>query len=109
LKRGEFVKRAVLTTICDDYENVDQVILRDVAGKGAKRGFEVARAEIVDALAALMEEGLAKAYRLSGIQPFAVELKAMPGLEVIEEKYATYFLATKKGIDLTKSRRRGKA
>jgi hypothetical protein len=50
-----------------------------------------------------------KAYRLSGTRPFAVELGVMPRLGVVEENYATYFLATNKGIDLVKGRLRHKA
>jgi hypothetical protein len=53
----------------------------------------------VDALAKLIRQGLAKAYLLSGREPFAVELDQMPALDVIEEDFRTYFLATRKGID----------
>jgi hypothetical protein len=100
VNRGEFVRRAVLASICDDFENLDQVILREVAEKGRKRGVEVARTEMVNALTALVEEGLAKAYMLSCTQPFSVELETMPVLDVIEEYYSTYFLATQRGIEL---------
>ena len=31
MTRTEFVQRLVLDSICDDFKNVDQVILRDVA------------------------------------------------------------------------------
>lgn len=97
---GEFVRRAVLASICDDYENVDQVILRQVAEEGSKQGIAVDRSEIVSALAALIEGGLAKAYTLSCTEPFSVELGGMPELDVIEMDFATYFLATKKGVEL---------
>jgi hypothetical protein len=80
--------------------NLDQVILREVAEKGRKRGVEVARTEMVNALTALVEEGLAKAYMLSCTQPFSVELETMPVLDVIEEYYSMYFLATQRGIEL---------
>ena len=39
----------VLNAISDDYENVDQVILRDVAKGGAKLGLTVERSEIAGA------------------------------------------------------------
>ena len=31
MTRAEFVKRLVLDSVCDDFENVGQVILREVA------------------------------------------------------------------------------
>ena len=73
MNRSELIRRMVLNSICDDYENIDQVILRDVAQDAVKLGFTVERSEIVDALAGLIEDGLAK---------------------------ATYFYITKKGMDL---------
>ena len=99
VNHGEFVRRAVLASICDDYENVDQVILAQVAEEGSKQGIAVDRSEVVSALAALIEEGLAKAYTLSCTEPFSVELGTMPELDVIEEDFATYFLATNKGVE----------
>src|SRR5208282_1292762 len=60
--RGDFVRRWVLTSISDDFENVDQVILREVAETGAKCGLTIDRSEVVQALADLIEDGLAKAY-----------------------------------------------
>ena len=100
MTRGEFVRRLVLNSICDDFENVDQVILRDVAGTGAKCGLTIERSEVVDALAALIADGLAKAYRLSGKEPFATEIQGMPPMEVVEEYFKTYFYVTKKGTGL---------
>ncbi len=90
----------VLREICDDYENVDQVILRNVAKDGAKLGMTIERSEVVDALAWLIQDGLAKAYRLSGTKPFAIELEGMPPLDVVEEDFKTYFWATKEGLDI---------
>ncbi len=89
----------VLNEISDDYENVDQVILRNIRGDKDKLGFTVERSEIVNALAELIEGGLAKAYLLSATEP-ARELQSMPPLDVIEENFKTYFYITKKGMDL---------
>jgi hypothetical protein len=102
LSRSELVRRLVLNSICDDFENVDQVILRDVATEGAKCGLTVERPEVVEALAALIEDGLAKAYILSGTggDPFSGELQGMPPMDVVEEYFKTYFFMTKKGMDL---------
>ena len=40
-------RQEVLNAICDDYDSVDQVILREVAKDGAKLGFAVERSDIV--------------------------------------------------------------
>jgi len=87
----------VLNSICDDYENVDQVILRDIAKDGAKLGLTPERSDVVAALASLVHDGLAKAYRLSSK---AQELQGMPPLDVVEKDFTTYFYITKKGMDL---------
>jgi hypothetical protein len=99
--RGELVKRLVLRTISDDFENVDQVILRDVSKDGARCRMTIERSEIVDVLAGLIDEGLAKAYILSGFSkdPFSGELEGMPPMDVIEEDFKTYFYITKKGME----------
>ena len=89
----------VLNAMCDDYENVDQVILPEVARDCAKLGFSVERAEIVKTLAELVSNGLAKAYRLSGRKPFSTEFEGMPSLDIVEEYFETYFYPTKKGMD----------
>jgi hypothetical protein len=97
--RAQFVRRAVLNSICDDYENLDQVIFRDVAREAAVHGLEVGRADVVSALASLVEQGLARAYSLSAAPPFTVELTGMPSLDIPEEQFTTYFLATREGIE----------
>jgi hypothetical protein len=60
----------------------------------------IERSEIVDALAELIQDGLAKAYLLSPFEPFSTELEVMPPLDVIEQDFETYFYVTKKGKDL---------
>ena len=98
MNRRELVRKLVLSEISDDYENVDQCILRHVAEVGAKCGLTIERSEIVDALAELIDGGLAKAYILSGPKP--TELQSMPPLDVVEEYFKTYFYITKKGMAL---------
>jgi hypothetical protein len=100
--RTEVVRRLVLNSICDDFENVDQVILRDVAEAATRYGLTVERADVVDALAGLVEDGLAKAYILrgSGRDPFSGVLQGMPVIDTVEEDFQTYFFITKKGMDL---------
>lgn len=101
MTRAEFVQRLILNSMCDDFESVDQVILRDVAGVAAKCGFAVERPEVVENLLALVEAGLAKAYDLSGAigDPFSGELQGMPPLDVPEESFRTYFYLTEKGME----------
>ena len=100
MTRTEFVQRLVLNTICDDFENVDQVILRDVVEVGAKCGLTIQRPEVVESLRALVEARLAKAYDLfPGIgDPFSCELQGMPPLDILEQDFRTYFYMTKEGV-----------
>lgn len=100
MTRDGFVQRLVLDVICDDYENVDQTILRDVAKGGAECGLAIGRTEVVNAIASLVAQGLAKGYILSCREPRCMELDSMPAIDVAEEYFETYFLATAKGIDL---------
>ena len=87
--------------ICDDFENVDQIIFREVAEQASMCGFTVQRSDIVEALTRLVDTGLVKAYDLSasGPDPFSGELRGMPPLDVIEENFKTYFYVTKRGLD----------
>jgi hypothetical protein len=99
VNRNDLVRRLVLTTIADDYENVDQVILRQVAEAGVAFGLTIERSDIVDALGGLIGDGLAKAYLLSPANG-SIELQSMPPLDAIETYFQMYFYITKKGIDL---------
>lgn len=97
MDRSGLVRLMVLNEICDDYENVDQIIFPQVAKQAAKCGLTIERSEIVDALAKLIQDGLAKAYLLSPFEPFSTELEGMPPLDVIEQDFETYFYVTEKG------------
>ena len=102
MERLEVVRRLVLNSICDDFENVDQTILRDVHRETSKFGLTIERAEIIDALQSLVEDGFAKAYLLTGTMgadPFAGELPGMPALDVVEKDFQMYFYITKRGMD----------
>ena len=91
-----------MNAMCDDFENIDQIILPEVARDCAKLGFSVERAEIVKTVSELVEDGLAKAYDLSGTiigMPFSGELQGMPPVDIVEEDFKTYFYLTKKGMD----------
>lgn len=100
MERLELIRRLVLNSICDDFENVDQIILPTVARDGSRLGLTIERAEVVDALRGLVEDGLAKAYVLAGTtgrSPFTGELPGMPSLDAVEEDFRTYFYITKTG------------
>ncbi len=102
MERCELIRRLVLNSICDDFENVDQIILPDVIREGSRFGLTIQRSDVVDALGGLVADGLAKVYLLSpmmGPDPFAGELASMPPLDVPEENFQTYFYITKKGMD----------
>jgi hypothetical protein len=93
----------VLREISDDYENVDQIIFPNAFEGCAKRGVKIERSRVVEALAGLIEDGLAKAYVLSRMKPYSTELPGMPNLEIVEEHFKTYFYITKKGVDLLRA------
>ena len=105
MTRAEFVQRLILNSMCDDFENVDHMILPDVAGVAARCGLTIERPEVVEVLRGLVEAGLAKAYDLSasGRDPFAGELPGIPPLDVVEEYFRTYFYVTKKGMEFHKA------
>jgi hypothetical protein len=108
MERLELIRLLVLRSVSDDFENVDQTILRDAAREGARFGLTVERCDVVDALKTLLEDGLAKAYLLTptmGPDPFAGEIPGMPSLDVIEEYFETFFYITKKGIAYLDDRR----
>jgi hypothetical protein len=83
MERRELIRRLVLNSICDDFENVDQRILEVVTRDGSRFGLTIERSDIVDGLDGLIESGLAKAYLLSCREP-AQELPGMPSLDVVE-------------------------
>jgi hypothetical protein len=107
MNRRDIVRLLVLNTISDDYENVDQVILPNVAGHLARLGMAIERSEIVSALSGLIEDGLARAYLLSREQPYATELQGMPRVDLIEEDFKTYFCITRDGMDFLRSGKTG--
>ncbi len=104
MTRSEFVRRLVLRSICEFGENVDQCILPDLVVDGAKCGLTIDRAEIVDTLAGLIEDGLARASFLSPWEP-ETEIQGMPPMDIVEVFFKTYFLITDKGMDLYLSNR----
>jgi hypothetical protein len=71
---------------------------RYVVEQFAKLGMAIERSEIVSVLGGLIQDGLAKAYLLSGTEPYSTELHGMPPLDLVEEDFKTYFYITKKGV-----------
>ena len=102
MNRNEVVRLLVLNEIMDDYENVDQMILKGVTELGAKLGWSIDRTEVVNALAELIQQGLAKAYDLSSPPPH-IPLQGMPAMDVVEnmtdEVFHTYFYVTPAGME----------
>jgi len=96
--RSELVRLFVLDWICDNYENVDQLILRRVAEMGAECTLTIDRLEVVEALAGLVEDGFAKAYLFSSEE--SMEIEGMPSIDIVEEDFITYFRVTEKGMEL---------
>jgi hypothetical protein len=104
MDRRELIRKLVLNAICDDFENVDQIILPMVTKDCGDLGIaSPERPEIVSALASLVWEGLAKAYDLRNLRnsdPFSGELPGMPPADEVEENFRTYFYLTQKGMDV---------
>ena len=100
MERSELVRRLILNEIGDDYENVDQIILPQVAKIGERCGLTIMRPEVVQALTELVEGGLAKAYLLSPWPGESRELEGMPPGDAVEEDFETYFLSTREGMEL---------
>ena len=105
MHQAELMRRLVLNEICDDFENIDQTILRHVAKSSARFGLTMGRNDVIEVLSSLVADGFAKAYDLSGAvaDPFSGELLAMPDLEVIEENFTTYFYVTDAGLNFHRS------
>ncbi len=54
MTRSELMRRLVLNATCDDYENVDRIIPKDVRERGERLGLRIERAEVVNTLAGLV-------------------------------------------------------
>ena len=87
----------VLNAMCDDFENVDQIILPKVARDCTKLGLSVDRSEIVKSLSELVSDGLAKAYLLSGQIRSLENFRACRRSMSWRRDFKTYFYITKKG------------
>ena len=100
MERAELIERLVLNEICDDYENIDQIIFPAVSEVSPRFGITVNRSDIVDALSCLIAKGLVNGYILSGRPPFAAKIEGMPDVSQIEENFRTYFTCTDEGMNL---------
>jgi hypothetical protein len=94
VNKQELLRRLVLNTICDDYENVDQTVFQNVSGCCARSGWAIERSDVVSTLSGLVAEGLAKAYCFVESQP--VELPAMPPLS--DDDFDFWFCITSSGM-----------
>ena len=101
MEKRELVRLLVLNEICDDFENIDQIILKNVAPQAAKLGITVTRDDIAEELARLIDDGLAKAYDLTMDDPLGHPLPGMPNVERNETNaFRTYFYITKRGMEI---------
>ncbi len=100
IERTQLIRLMVLDSICDNCENIDQIILPQISKDCLKLGFDVSRSEIVNALTALVNDGLAKACWLYPHSPDRVEIDGMPCVETPEEVFKTYFYITSRGMEL---------
>jgi hypothetical protein len=97
--RAELVLRFTLNAICDDYENLSVTIAHEVTKDGADCGVRIEKAEIVAALAELLNRGWAKAYRMDGSGSGAPpEIEGMPSLEEMEDFFGAWFYITGAGM-----------
>lgn len=88
--RAELVRAQVLSEIADDFEEIRQIMvqLRRVAYLG------ISRAEVKEALVALVQDGLARAYDLY------VSQEPLPGLPPPDTFDEHYFYITPRGLEL---------
>ena len=63
MERDELVRSIVMDAIADDYEDL-QTVVGEVSCWSSEHGLALTHGEILDALTGLIDEGLAKAYRL---------------------------------------------
>ena len=68
MSRREVVRLLAMDAIRDDNENIDQIILAEVAEAGTRCGLIIERAEVVATLAGLVADGLAAARLLSSTE-----------------------------------------
>lgn len=102
MTRKELIRRFVLNEICDDYENLE-MIHKWVTRKSARAGLTVQDAEIIEALAGLIQSGLARTYRFR--PPYKSPPDRLSGVPPLKEIGKYYFWATPQGRDLQVSDR----
>ena len=68
MRPEEHIRVFVLDAIADDYEDFDMIV-GDIGRRAAREGVPVTPVEIWEGLMKLIDEGLARAYRLSTTAP----------------------------------------
>jgi hypothetical protein len=83
MTRAELISPFVLSEICDDYEDIEQITKWTVES-GSKCGLTISHDDIVQALRELIEMGHAKAWDLTRrVNPVTTEYPGMPPREEI--------------------------
>ncbi len=88
------IRDIVMDAIANDYEDFT-TILQEVTTCTRERGLRIEREEVAAILVGLINNGLAKAYRLSACSQ--IEVEGRPEGRVIEE---CYYLLTAEGTEL---------
>jgi hypothetical protein len=101
MSRAELIRMLVLTSIADDYENLEQ-IAKGVTRMSTECGMSVSAFEILDALADLIESNTAKACRSDSFKNRWTELDGMPERTEIGSRCETatddaWFWVTERG------------
>jgi len=98
MNRNDLKRLLVLTEIADDYEEPEH-IYENVAAEAKLCGMTIQPLEVMRILVELIEGGLARAYRLSGIAP----AELIQGAPELDELHGYYFRITKKGLEVHSS------
>ena len=99
MRRRQLVRMFVLDAIADDFENLEE-ICKSVTNLGSACGLVVECSEVLQSLVDLIESGLAKAYRLSPVEP-VVRIDGVPARDVM---CYLYFFVTDEGAALQRAR-----
>jgi hypothetical protein len=96
--RDERLRMIVLSAIADDYESF-RIIAHETSERAGKAGLGVKHEDILDLLAGLIHEGLAKGYVLSSQVPYAEPAEYSPELA-----HTLWYLITDEGKQILKQR-----
>lgn len=101
MTRAELIRMFALNSMCDDYEDIEQITKWTVHW-GSECGIAISHEDIIQALRELIEMGHAKAWDLTQPKPEPIkEYRGMPTPEEISE-FDPYFFRTQSGLESSK-------